>query len=519
MGLKIIDYPCTQNRCYQQNVKIKPIGIQIHSIGCAQGTARSVADYWNSPNVSALVNYICDSDTPGKVLRVLPEGVFSWADAGYGNRNLITIELCESDWMKYTSGASYDITNKLRFLSDIQRSYDTAVLLCADICKRYGWDPMSKLPSGLYLISSHNEGRLAGLSSAHVDPSHLWPRITKTMDDFRYAVVEALNGVGYSEVPETVWFRVRKSWTDVDSQIGAYMSQENAVNNCPAGYSVYDNEGTKLYTNTEVQSGTQAIDFADLKETVAASKMLELVRSCDNSGILYSVTTAQMILESGYVKTSLAKAANNCFGMKTSLSGNTWPGSTWDGVSTVASPTWEVYDGEPVKITAEFRKYKCIEDSVKDHAAYLLGAMNGSKKRYAGLTEAKDYHEAIRIIKNGGYATDTNYVSKIESIIQRFGLDKYDGDKPETDQKEPVVKKRVYRVQVGLYDNEYLAKAWAVSVKEVSGFDAFVVKVGDQYQVICGSYSILDNAKDRVKTLIDIHGIGAIIKEAFVEES
>jgi hypothetical protein len=70
-----------------------------------------------------------------------------------------------------------------------------------------------------------------------------------------------------------------------------------------------------------------------------------------------------------------------------------------------------------------------------------------------------------------------------------------------------------------LYNNEYLAKAWAVSVHEVSGFDAFVVKVGNQYQVICGSYSILDNAKDRVRTLFDIHGIGAIVKEAFVEET
>ena len=51
------------------------------------------------------------------------------------------------------------------------------------------------------------------------------------------------------------------------------------------------------------------------------------------SGVLASVTTAQAILESGYGSTELARNANNFFGMKCSLSGNTWPGSTWDGVS------------------------------------------------------------------------------------------------------------------------------------------------------------------------------------------
>ena len=52
-----------------------------------------------------------------------------------------------------------------------------------------------------------------------------------------------------------------------------------------------------------------------------------------NSGILASVSMAQFILESGYGKSELALGANNCFGMKKSLSGNTWSGSVWDGVS------------------------------------------------------------------------------------------------------------------------------------------------------------------------------------------
>ena len=38
-------------------------------------------------------------------------------------------------------------------------------------------------------------------------------------------------------------------------------------------------------------------------------------------------------------------------------------------------------DGSYETITADFRKYSCVEDSIADHSAYLLGAMNGNKKR------------------------------------------------------------------------------------------------------------------------------------------
>ena len=40
------------------------------------------------------------------------------------------------------------------------------------------------------------------------------------------------------------------------------------------------------------------------------------------------IKLAQFILESGYGKSELAQKVNNCFGMKKSLSGNTWGGST-----------------------------------------------------------------------------------------------------------------------------------------------------------------------------------------------
>lgn len=514
MSLNVIKNYLTKNRCYRKGAKRTAIGIQIHTIGTGQGTAKAVCDYWNQPGVSACTTYICDADISGRVYQMLPEDYYSWADAGYGNRNLITIEIAESDFIKYTGGANYVVTNEENFKRDIFRGYDTAVQLCAEICKRHKWNPKAKLASGLYLISSHDEGRRAGLSSAHVDPTHVWDRLGINMDTFRQAVANAMNGkVDDEDIVTTTWFRVRKTWADVDSQLGAYVQVENAKKACPYGYSVFNEAGEVVYTNKTKPAGTQAKDFEGISEGKAAEKILELIHENDKSGILCSVTAAQMILESGYVKTVLAKSANNCFGMKKILSGNTWE-SVWDGKTTVAIDTQE-WDGKKmITVKADFRKYPCIEDSIKDHSAYLLGAMNGSKKRYEGLLNCKNYLEAITLIKNGGYATDPNYVAKISSIIQRYNLDRY--DKEAAPKEETTTQAPKYIIQCGVFKSKKNAEALVKSLKD-AGFHA-AMEIGGRYRVVSARkkdgkpFSSKSTAVKRCKKLHDAN-FAAIVKE------
>ena len=236
------------NPCYQRGVTCEKIGIQIHTIGTGQGTAQSVADYWNQRTIPACVHYICDADVPGDALQLLPETYRSWADAGWGNNNLISIEICESDYISYTSGANYDVNNEEKFKADIMRGYNTAIMLCAKICKDRGWDPLAKLSNGMHLISSHNEGRLAGLSSAHVDPDHVWSRFNLTMDGFRKAVKAAMNSEGGP-------YYVRKAWGRADTQIGSYTYIDNAKKACRAGYHVYDVNGQLIYSAPVLQKG------------------------------------------------------------------------------------------------------------------------------------------------------------------------------------------------------------------------------------------------------------------------
>ena len=210
-------------------------------------------------------------------------------------------------------------------------------------------------------------------------------------------------------------------------------------------------------------SGMQASSLKNLSEAEAVAKIGPLFTANQKTtGILACVSMAQFILESGYGKSELAQNANNCFGMKTSLSGNSWSGSSWDGKSVYTKKTQEQNDdGSMVTITADFRKYSCVEDSIADHSAYLLGAKNGSKLRYEGLKGCTDYKKAVQIIKAGGYATSFTYVDKLCSIIERWKLTQYDV----TGMASDVVK--YYRVR----------KSWADAASQL------------------GAYTVIDNAK------------------------
>lgn len=499
--MKIIKYYLENNRCYQRNVKREPEGIQLHTIGCAQGTAQSVADYWNQVAVSACVTYIVDCDTPGKTLQCLPEDVRTWADGGFGNNHLITFEICESDYIEYqANSATYKVNNAEKFKADIMRGYNTAVELCADICKRYGWNPQTKLSSGLYLISSHDEGRRAGLSTAHVDPTHVWDRFRLNMDKFRADVVAAMNGKVVVQPETAPLYRVRKVWTDVQSQKNAFenLVLAKAEADLNPGYSVYDENGKCVYTSKTVLKGFQAADLRGLTEAQKIDKIAPLYQECmRKTGMLASVGLAQFCLESGYGTTDLAEFANNLHGMKCDLSGNTWEGSVWDGKSKYTKKTKEqTSSGQEYTVTADFRKYSCCEDSIADRAAYFINAMNGSKKRYPDINDQTDYKKVIQIIKDGGYATDVNYVSKLVNLVERWKLYQYDGNIETINESETTD----YIVQAGSFDEEKNAEKQVSKIK-AAGFDAFVTRKNGQYKVQVGSYVSKKNAEKKVAQL------------------
>lgn len=133
-----------------------------------------------------------------------------------------------------------------------------------------------------------------------------------------------------------------------------------------------------------------------------------------DGGVLFpSVSIAQMILETGAV----IHPWNNLVGYKVG-SGKLTP--YWRGKA-VRKGTWEVYDGRTVQTSADFRAYDSIEDCLKDQALLFI-----NNSRYRRVVDARTPEEQAAMLKECGYATDPQYAGKIMSIINSYGLKKYD---------------------------------------------------------------------------------------------
>ena len=215
--------------------------------------------------------------------------------------------------------------------------------------------------------------------------------------------------------------------------------------------------------------------------------------------------------------------ANNCFGMKCLLSGNTWTGSSWDGESKYTKETQEFVNGAYVTVTTDFRAYPNIEASIADHSAYLLGAKNGDALRYVGLKGEKDYKKAVQIIKDGGYATAPDYVDKVCDIIERYNLTSYDQmEQPETESWYRVRKNwSDAKSQIGAYHSLGYAKNCADSNPGYSVYDENGVKVYPEDVFVPYIVRVkIDDLNMRLGATIDTASIGYIPVGAYtiVEE-
>lgn len=379
------------------------------------------------PSHGASCNYCIGAD--GRVGLGVPESERSWCSSSRENdQRAITIE-CASD--KTDPYAFRDVV------------YQKLITLCADICRRNG---KKKL---LWLGDKTKTLAYAPAADEMVLTVHRWFAAKACPGDWMYARMG-----------------------DLANRVTSILSSENA-----------ENTQNKDINGKIMQNTLTVKDLQGLSEAEKIEKLGPLATADQKqTGILASVTLAQMILESGYATTDLAVNANNLFGMKCSLSGNKWE-SVWDGEKKYTKRTAEQdKKGNIYYVTADFRSYPSIKDSFRDHSLYLLGATNGSTRRYAGVETAADYKTAIHIIKAGGYATDVKYESKICSIIERWDLTKYDAQQTGTGTSSGSKSQstgEAYIIQAGYYENKKNAEAKAASLRN-KGIDAFVKEVEKQ---------------------------------------
>lgn len=262
-------YQCllVANECYKRGRLMTPTKIVVHSTaanntsisryvqpvpGQTEGLAQyqptergltwaqtreilGVNRYNNDWNRSGL--YVCVHAFIGKladgslaVCQTLPWKMRCWG-VGSGRKGsyndcAIQFEICEDDH----SDAAY-----------CRDTFELAAELCAHLMRAY--------PT-ITEIVSHNEAGQRGYGSDHNDPDNWWPRHGYTMGMLRRRVAELMADKP-QPTPEPAAkeiYRIRKSWGDAASQIGAYSDLNNAIAACPTGYSVYGPGGKAVYS-------------------------------------------------------------------------------------------------------------------------------------------------------------------------------------------------------------------------------------------------------------------------------
>lgn len=252
----------TENACYKVGRKITVKGIMVHSTGANNPSLKRYVgpddgllgknqynNHWNTYHPGG--REVCVHGFIGKLAdgsiatyQTLPWDHRGWHAGGSANNTHIGFEICEDG----LSDSAY-----------FKAVYTEAVELCAYLCKLYGLTEKD--------ILCHSEGYKKGIASNHGDVMHWFPRHGKNMDTFRADVKTLLSTADdkpktpTEEYPEKLtegYYRVRKSWEDKKSQLGAYRILANAKSTADKnlGYFVFGNDGNAIYPTEEYRIHT-----------------------------------------------------------------------------------------------------------------------------------------------------------------------------------------------------------------------------------------------------------------------
>ena len=218
----------------------KIIGVTVHNtdwISVASGT--TPAEQYTRATVNGnmkdvRVHYYVDNVCAWQNLPLSLSGWHAADGSGNGNRRTVSIECIMS--------SAYNDKDK--------KSEDNCARLAAALLKKYGLDINHLYTHTHWLnVRDGKRGTVDQLNTMHnrykMCPAYILPHWAA----FK-AKVQAYMNAG-SSTPATSspkqLYRVRKSWSNAKSQIGAFSSLENAKKACKAGYAVFDSNGKQVY--------------------------------------------------------------------------------------------------------------------------------------------------------------------------------------------------------------------------------------------------------------------------------
>ena len=220
--------------------------IVIHYVG-ALGGAKENCQYYAGGNRNASAHYFVGFD--GEIWQSVEDANIAWhcgaSSYKHGecrNANSIGIELC----VRKRNTASMGATDKDWYFED-------ATVEAAAELTRYLMDKYN-VPASHVIRHYDVTGKICPNPYVYNTTAHTWDEFKKKISG---AVAPAIKKL----------YRVRKSWKDATSQLGAFEELENAKNACKEGYTVYDWDGKAVYSKqtTKKLPYKVQIDVDDLR--------------------------------------------------------------------------------------------------------------------------------------------------------------------------------------------------------------------------------------------------------------
>lgn len=217
-------------------------------------------------------NYCIDSN--GMIGVMIDEEYRAWTSGSRSNdMRAVTIEVAncsgDPDWK----------------ISD--KAMTSLIALCEDICRRNGIEKLRYTGDTSGNMTMHKWFAATGCPGPYLSGK------------FGYIADEVNKRLGTAEAPapeapaEEV-YRVRKTWSDAKSQIGAFKNLENAKRVCVSGYKVFNSSGKAVYEPSNPVLYKVRVTHPDLNIRSGPGVDNKIVGEITDKGV-YSIVAEEIV--------------------------------------------------------------------------------------------------------------------------------------------------------------------------------------------------------------------------------
>ena len=383
-GLKVNEYLLTNHNPYgiampSYNLPATPLGITIHNTGAIsvasnttpaeQYTRATVNGNMNDVRVHFYVDDFC-------AWQNLPFTLSGWHAAdggGNGNRKTIAIEV----------------------IGNSAKAEANAVKLAAYLLNKYNLTVDNNLFTHTYWLNVRDgfTGSIDYLNTkSHpykVCPIYIIPH----WSTFKANVAASLNSLKGGTSTTTELYRIRKEWTDVKSQLGAYTSLENAKKAWKEGYKIFNAKGEVVYpTTTSTTSTPTTQPSTPTTPAPPAQKSIDVLYRVRTTKWYSEIKNYNDTTDMGYagventpIRCLTAKASEGTLYYRVHLLGGGWLG--WISKSNIG----DLYHGYAGLPGYQIDGVQAYLSGVSGYEVEYRVSIVGSKSYYPWVKGMKDY--------------------------------------------------------------------------------------------------------------------------------